>query len=79
MKEMTKSGQPIWNGAEQLFQAAKDYGITVCFANPGKFCLLIRDGQLQWSFMMVYLCKLQGHLKCTLCQQWTLSQVFERY
>lgn len=35
MKEMTQAGQPVWNGAEQLFQAARDYGITVCFANPG--------------------------------------------
>ena len=26
-----------WNGAEQLLQAAKDHGITVCFANPGPF------------------------------------------
>lgn len=41
MKENTKSGQTIWNGAEQLFQAAKDYGITICFANPGEFCIPI--------------------------------------
>jgi hypothetical protein len=46
MKEMTNSGQTIWNGAEQLFQAAKDYGITVCFANPGEVFLLICHGQL---------------------------------
>ena len=24
-----------WNGAEQLFAAAKAYGIRCCFANPG--------------------------------------------
>lgn len=30
-----KATQDEWNGAEQLFQAAKDYGISVCFANPG--------------------------------------------
>jgi hypothetical protein len=30
-----KATQDEWNGAEQLFQAAKDYGITTCFANPG--------------------------------------------
>lgn len=44
MKENTKSGQTIWNGAEQLFQAAKDYGITICFANPGEFCILVTVG-----------------------------------
>ena len=44
MKENTKSGQTIWNGAEQLFQAAKDYGITICFANPGEFCIFITVG-----------------------------------
>lgn len=41
MKETTNSGQPVWNGAEQLFQAAKDYGITVCFANPGTISFIL--------------------------------------
>ena len=32
-----------WNGAEQLLQAAKDHGITVCFANPGPFeCMILQ-------------------------------------
>ncbi len=38
-KKMIDSSEPAkatrWNGAEQLFSAAKAYGIRCCFANPG--------------------------------------------
>lgn len=30
-----RANTPRWNGAEQLFYAAKAYGIRCCFANPG--------------------------------------------
>ena len=34
-----KMDKATWNGAEQLFSAAKAYGIRCCFANPGTFAL----------------------------------------
>lgn len=43
-KSAMKSEKPAVtiNGAEQLFLAARDYGVRVCFANPGMYMIVRR-------------------------------------